>query len=260
MISLSGVINKCFIRSSNTNTIVLGHQKSGTTVIGNLLSIYSDYSYTNDPLYQIDMGKGEAAYKLLSGEISLDMMVKRYRRLFGLQIIKEPDFIFITDQVLEVFPDAKYVYIVRDPRDNIRSIFNRLGFVPGELADYKHINRHWEMILKGNLPVLKDGASEDFILNLSRRWVLAANIYVKHIDKLQLLRYEDFLKDKKREIYSIAKKLGMSQVNAIDQYVDRQYQPKGDSTVDLMEFYGERYLDMINNECGQAMDYFGYVV
>lgn len=256
--SYAGSIGEIFSSSRDVRTVILGHQKSGTTVIGNLLSIYSGYSYSNDPLYRIDLGMGESARMLLTGQTTLEEIVQRNRVKFSAKIIKEPDFIFIIDQVFEVYPDAKFVYIVRDPRDNIRSILNRLDLIPGRMNERKPVNMHWEMILNGELPLLHGRSNEDFILNLSRRWTLAGKNYIKSSEKIHLLRYEDFLGDKIGEIKSIARKLEMDQVGAIDGSVNTQYQPKGESNVNLCDFFGRKNLDLIHNECGELMGYFGY--
>ena len=50
----------------------------------------------------------------------------------------------------------------------------------------------WEAILKA--PWLEvDG---NYIQRLAGRWSLGAGVYRQHVDRMQLIRYEDFLTDK----------------------------------------------------------------
>ena len=51
----------------------------------------------------------------MDGQIDFQDMVRRHRFYFSTELIKEPNMTFFADRVLTAFPQARYVFIVRDP-------------------------------------------------------------------------------------------------------------------------------------------------
>ncbi len=255
-----------FVRPvENVKLVVLGHQKSGTTAVAVLLSKAIGLNVSIDPLFHVDQGKAKEVEKLINNPKSIRWLCLRYPNLFGCEIVKDPDLIFVYKQIRSHYRNASYLFIVRDPRSTIRSICNRLGldgdaqnYCP-EVSEMEGGNNHWELILSGNLP--KQGLKvdrSDFIYNLASRWKLAAEIYLKNSDKMTLLRYEDFLLEKEKSIKSIALELEFECKNSITEYVDVQYQPKGDAQLDALSFFGKENLKIIEDVCAKSMKVFGY--
>jgi hypothetical protein len=246
--------------------VVLGHQKSGTTVIGALLGRVSGFGVSNDPLFMIDQGTGQIAELLLHEPERINRYCRRRRDLFSQKIIKDPDFIFIYPSLKECYKNASFLFVVRDPRDMIRSICNRLGLkgtfkkpIPA-LSDMKGGNRHWELILSGSLPCIENiGINEsNFIMNLAHRWNFASEIYLNNAHEMILIKYEEFLKNKEVVIKKIAEEAGLPLGFPITKYLDVQYQPKGKHNVDWLEFFGVENLFGIEQICSQYMRSFGY--
>ena len=98
----------------------------------------------------------------------------------------------------------------------------------------------------------------NIIANLSNRWVLAAEVYLNNPDKLILVNYEDFLKHKENYIENLASTLRLKTKRNISNIVDIQYQPKGDSTIKWLDFFGEENLYLIERVCLKTMLKFGY--
>ncbi len=251
----------------NVHVVIVGHQKSGTSAIAGLLSHLSGLALSNDPLYAIDNGSAETVELLLKNPGRFKQVCRMHPVLFGSPVIKDPDFTFIFPQVQACYRHAHFLFVIRDPRDTIRSICNRLGL---KGADSRHkiehlkitnCNRHWERIISGSLPSIPgsgDSSQDNFFYNLAHRWNHATNEYQKNKESMVLIKYEDFLLNKEKCINDIAGKLNLPKVNSITEFLDVQFQPKGNPHVDLEEFFGSDNLLVIEKICERYMEKFGY--
>ena len=109
--------------------VVIGMPKSGTTVLAMLLGAASGSTVASDPLHRLDKAKIRFRDALYGGELSLSRLVAENQKFFSSSLVKDPNFTFFMDQLRGTFPLAKFVFIVRDPRDNIRSMLNRLAIL-----------------------------------------------------------------------------------------------------------------------------------
>ena len=247
-----------------TPIIVLGNPKSGTSVIGHLLADYGGLSKSIDipPLWMDLTGKG---VEILQGQTTFADMVKRNRPYFSCKLIKEPTMTFFADQVMEAFPKAKYVFVIRDPRDNVRSELNRRR-VPGNLTELKEAlipadERNRQVVKAMTDALLWGGNGENYIGVLAHKWNRAADTYVRHQKRMILVKYEDFLPEKGRYISQLAQQLDIPQRRNIEDQIDVQYQPKGkDRDLPWVEFYGPDNLTRIERICGSHMTAFGYEI
>ncbi len=237
--------------------IVLGNQKSGTSAIAHLLADYGELSRTIDipPLWV------PVVFKIMNGEIDFQDMVKRHRLYFSTELIKEPNMTFFTNRVLTAFPQARYVFIVRDPRDNIRSLLNRMK-IPGNLAEINErafttapLNR-FRMTLDAS--AWGGDKTENYIGALAHKWNKAVDNYLPYRDRMILVKYEDFLADKYGLIAKIAQQLHISEKANIRDKLDVQYQPAGDRNVSREAFFGVGNLTRIERICSSRMKVFGY--
>lgn len=250
--------HKYFSETITEPIFVLGHQKSGTTAVAALLSKATLAPTTldltraiSDPATQLKL-----RYKLLS----FDDFIKKYTYEFSKKIVKEPFLTFFYKDLLRIFPDAIFLHIVRDPRDNIRSILNRLN-IPGNRSDinpfsYSEIKKTpvWSLAFDSSW---MGEPSNSYIDAMSKRW----NIFCDNYDPKNqiLIRYEDFKNDKEKVIYKLAETLNLPVVESIKNDVNKQFQPKGDNSLSWNEFYGEKNLKHIEQICSKYMERFDYI-
>jgi len=236
--------------------IVLGKEKSGTTAIAALLAQHTGSTVTLD----IPALFGKRMGAIRSGRTDLAELVRRNRLDFSRGIIKQPSMTWIYPQVRTVFSQARYLMIVRDPRDNIRSVLNRLD-LPGDLDDldeerFARLPAAWSWHFES--PGILGLRGGNYIELAAERWNLAADTYLNHRDEMLLIRYEDFLVNKAGCIKRCAEALGLEARNDISAAVDTQYQPRGMRDCHLPEFFGERNLRTIERSCARRMKELGY--
>jgi len=236
--------------------ILLGNQKSGTTAIAALLAEMTGLSATLDLKKEM---KDPVIDRVKTGGLSMGEFVRRNKLDFSREIIKEPSLSPYYPELAAEFPRARFVMVIRDPRDNLRSILNRLK-ISGSLDDIPEgerarISRAWELILDGRWLGL-DGAN--YIDMLAQRWNAIADVYLDNADRMILLKYEDFSKDKVGELGRLARALGLEKKHDVSHRVDVQFQPAGDRGVRWDEFFGAENLSRIETICADRMARFGY--
>ena len=248
----------------NPQTIfLLGHPKAGTTVIAALLSQISGKTVIMDPIFRINKSVF-LRQKLHANRLKFERFIKTHQYCFAADLVKDPYLIFFCDELLKHFPEAKFVFINRDPRDQIRSILNRLE-IPGNLRELELNYREklpklpkgsdWPQIIEGLLPPI---SGNNYIERLAHRWNLAVDIYQANRDCLIYIRYEDFLLNKVDFIKELAKKIQLEPTHNISNRVDFQYQPRGDRHITWIDFFGEDNLFKIESICKERMKLFDY--
>jgi hypothetical protein len=194
----------------------------------------------------------------MRGELSFAEVVERNRAYFSAEIIKEPMMTFFVDQVRARFPHARYVFVVRDPRDNIRSQLNRKS-IPGHLPEIepRYIPRcpPYNTMVD---PTVWGGKGENYVGVLAHRWNRAVDAYLQCAKHMELAKYEDFCADKQRYILALARHLGVEAQRDISDRVDIQYQPAGDHKTSWEEFFGPNNLSRITKVCAGRMSAMGY--
>lgn len=244
-----------FVRPNAEAIMVLGNSKSGTTVIAALLAEYGDLSVTLD--FWPRLRRPETLASVHRGELSFDAFVQRFRADLSRDVVKDPHLTFLYPQLAQRFPRARFVMVMRDPRDNIRSILNRLE-LPGDLGEldpaaYRRMRPLWEAILKS--PWLD--VQGNYVERLAGRWAQGARVYLDHADAMVLIRFEDFLADKEGSITELAGRLGIERRGGIEDKLDRRFQPPGDRSVDLRRFFGPN-LARLEARCAEEARALGY--
>lgn len=103
--------------------IILGGQKSGTTAIAASLARLIGRSATLD----LSDPQHHSLLPLVArGDISFREYLKLTRKDFARPVFKDPTHTIFYPELREWFPHAVFIFIIRDPRDVIRSIFDRL--------------------------------------------------------------------------------------------------------------------------------------
>jgi hypothetical protein len=163
---------------------------------------------------------------------------------------------------VERFPDAKYVFIARDPRNNIRSLLDSRG-LPGDRSalrneDTQHLSSS-RTLLNGEAWQI---SADNYIELLSKRWVRAIqglHTLRKAPSDCLLIKYEDFLSEKYDCIRRAAPRLDIPEREDISSKLDVAFQPRGSHRdADWIDFFGSRNLSIINAVCEEEMVTMGY--
>lgn len=249
-------VRKTFImktaRVHPTPIVILGHAKSGTTVIAKLLSKISDERVTIDPVYRIDP-KGKLNNSLFERELSLSTLVQSHKYYFSTPLWKDPKLTFFYDDLCHHFPLATFIFVIRDPRDTIRSFLNRRG-IPGDLSELPlPIEEKVGGIAR--FPKVK---GSNYIERLAHRWNCATDVYMNHKSDFFQVRYEDFLEDKSNTIINLAENVGLKPIYDISEHLNQEYQPKGNRNISWSDFFKPSNLHKIESICNERMINFGY--
>lgn len=246
------------VQVNSAPIFILGNQKSGTSAIAALLGLQTGLTTSVD-LVKEYLSTGETYKKVKSGQLSYESFVNRNRLDFSRDIIKEANLTTFYQELFSYFPESKFVFVIRDPRDNIRSILDRHN-LPGNLVQ---LSDEQKATLKTSWNIIFDGSwlglnGRNYIEMLAMRWNLFTNIYLANKTNMVLVRYEKFLFDKIAVITELTKRLDLSVKYDISSKVDIQYQPAGNKKVDLCAFYGPGNLKLIEDTCQKFMELTGY--
>lgn len=164
------------LRQVNKPVFILGTGRSGTTVLGIVLSIHRAVGFLNEPkalwhsaFENEDLigsySRSNAHYRLAECDVS-EAQRKSMHRLFGAYLTasvssrvvdKYPELIFRVPFVQSIFPDAKFLFLVRNGWDTCHSIqgwSNRLGEQIGdEVHDWWGVDRRkWNLLVEQLVP------------------------------------------------------------------------------------------------------------
>ena len=206
---------------------ILGTGRSGTTILGIVLSMHRDVGYLNEPkaMWHLihphediigNYSQNHAKYRL-TAEDATDEMRRRATQMFGAYLStirserlvdKYPELIFRTDFVRALFPDARFVFLVRNGWDTCHSIATwskRLGVhINGEKHDWWGVeDRKWQLLVEQLVktdPILSEVADkiEHFERHLDRaaiEWIITMREGIRLMDTspdcTHLVRFED---------------------------------------------------------------------
>jgi hypothetical protein len=249
---------KNFIHRKEPKVILAGMHKSGTTAVAKILGTTINRDVSSDPLHEINLIDSNARIRLEKKEVTFQQLVECYPQFFCSVIIKDPHFPLMLTDLQKVFPNMKLVSIIRDPRDTIRSVLNRLN-LPGDpdriLFDEIDLPYGWKSLLKGEYP---DIEGNDYIEVLANRWTKIARSLSDNGNNSILIKYEDFNSNKKKVIDDLASELGYEKLRSATNIQDVQFQPKGNSKISWADFYSDSELEKINFICASTMEKYGY--
>lgn len=246
------------LSSGKGKVIVAGMPKSGTTAIASLLAEAAGVEVCSDPFHQLDSKGVSFREALFSGVLPLEDLWRQHRGVFNGAVIKDPNFPLFLGELKSLLPDAQFVFIVREPRENIRSILSRLN-MPGDPVDGNqvlgNVKGTWGRVLNGTSPEMP---GSDYLEKMAWRWRISAERYFENQEGVHLIRYEDFRKDKRAQIEQLAGELGYEGLMDISSLVDIQFQPKGKRPSNLEDFFGKENLERIDAIVSPVLKRFGY--
>ena len=250
---------KCIRRKTHSYPIlILGNQKSGTSVISGLLGEISSKKTAIDLFYS--GFKYSLFVKWKDKKISTKEFINKNKIEFAYEIIKEPHFSVFYQELKSQFPHSKFVMIIRNPFDNIRSILDRLDIDGNkenlEDSDKKKIFHSWNLVFDNHWI---GGEKTQYIEVLSERWNIICNTYLENKKDMILIKYEDFLLNKEEIIKILSSKLKLDNNKEISHLLEKQFQIKGrKKDVDLTEFFGGENYQRIESICKENMKKLGY--
>jgi len=237
--------------SVNTHAVVvLGDHKSGSYGVADLLADACGVAKT----LQIPELWSPAIERVLDGGASLASIAAAHPRPFSPEVIHEPFLTFIYDEVRRVFPGGKFCFVVRDPRESIRSELAELK-LPGDLDALDPAARgvppEWRIAFD---PARWGAKGPHYVEVLAARWRRAAEVYTEHRKEMQLLRFEDFVADRLGAIQGLIRRIGLLKTGDIGA---RAAEPRPARPGGPADFFGPN-LQRILDVCGERMQQFGY--
>jgi hypothetical protein len=239
-------------RRRDPKVFVVGVQKSGTTAIATLLARLTRQTLGSDFTH---LDPAPERTRFFERELPFDAYVAEHRRDFGRDIVKDPNLTFFIGELREAFPDARIVFISRDPREQIRSLLDWMG-LPGDRdeVDTGPLPENVRMLLEGRWPAVE---GRNYVERLAARWRLGADAYLARRDEVELIRYEDFVADKAGSLDELARRVGLEPVADISGEVDEQFQSRG-TPRPWAEVFGQRNLALVEQACAEQMRELGY--
>lgn len=222
---------------------VLGTQKSGTSAIASLLGIAAGCEASID--LRRDLRRPRVA-EVATGARSFGSFLRRNAVDFSRPIVKEPNLTFLLPPILERWPQARIVFVDRDPLQTVRSVLDRLG-IPGDLEDLDAaalgaIPDGWRIVLDSRWcerhapDGTPDRPRRHHVEELARRSLLSRRIAAACADarpeRTTVVSYESFREDKAATIERVLERLGMPMRTSRDElarHLDRPFQPPGRS-------------------------------
>lgn len=229
---LNGIsYSKIEFRQVKQPIFILGVGRSGTTILGLVLSIHKQVGYLNEPkaIWHIinrnedlngSYSQGDALYRLTSEDADYDTC-HRAKQLFGAYLSstlservvdKYPELIFRVDFVKKLFPDAKFIFLTRNGWDTCQSIATwseRNGVdMNGVRHDWWGVNnRKWDLLVEQLVhtdPDMYKFASEvsSFDQHLDRatvEWIVSMREGLRHMEldenSIFMVRFEELTTD-----------------------------------------------------------------
>lgn len=220
---------------------ILGTGRSGTTILGIVLSMHRDVGFLNEPkaiwhsVYPSEdligsYSRGKAAYRLDASNAS-SQEKKSLRRLLGAYLTisfskrvvdKYPELIFRVPYVKALCHDAKFLFLVRNGWDTCHSIEAWAGQLGkqknGEIHDWWGANRRkWILLVEQIIPEHQDLAPfSSQMLNWTNHVDMAAVEWIvsmregmklvkKHPNEVLRVNYEELCISPKTTMQSIMK-------------------------------------------------------
>lgn len=265
---------------------ILGTGRSGTTILGKILSIHRDIAYLNEPkaIWHEVFGnediignftENQGSYRLSEDEAtkaSVRRMHSIYRSISRFTLCKRvvdkyPELIFKYDLVKKVFPKASFILITRNGLDTAGSIAswskrNATKHSSGKDDWWGRNDRKWQYLVDQILPSdpLLSKHKEvirEFKDNKSRgavEWVVTMNEYFKLSERnaeILMVKYEDLIEKPETVIEAISENCNLPTDEKVMEYVKLQLSNK-------LKHYDYELDDFLSAAVDEVMRKLGY--
>lgn len=235
------------LRRVERPVFIIGTGRSGTTILGIVLSMHREVGFLNEPkaLWHAihphedligSYSRSPARYRLRAEEATPELTRVAYR-LFGAYLAatcsrrlvdKYPELIFRVPFVKAMFPDAQFLFLVRSGWDTCHSIegwSDRLGqTVSGEVHDWWGADRRkWNLLVEQIVPEHADLAEHAALMRTwsnhsdmaALEWIVTMRegleLQGRYPQDLLTVNYERLCRDPRQVMGEIGNFLGLGQ-------------------------------------------------
>lgn len=237
---------------------ITGLGRSGTTILGILLSLHREVGYLNEPkaLWHVidprqdingNYSSKNARFRMDASDLKPDMarhahrLFSRYLHLTGsMRVVdKYPELIFRVDYVRAMFPDAKFIFITRSGADAVPSVVKwseKLGVKSGGHTDdwWGRDDIKWHYLRKQL--ILGDPAYEsvwplvtpdlDHTNRAALEWIVTMREGLaqeqRHPDAVIRVTYETLLANPFNELKRLQEQCGLEPDPAVASYAQKR--------------------------------------
>lgn len=234
---------------------IVGTGRSGTTILGAVLSIHSDIAFLNEPKaiwfaehssddlvgsysasggsYRIDCNDALTSDYTVKGAYGVILKLTNTKRI----VDKYPELVFRLNYVSSLFPDGKYLAIIRCGVDTCLSVeewSKRKGAARGD--DYESWwgknDRKWKILLRELIPEHNDLGSQKHLLNdlvtdidkAAVEWIVTMREIYKTMwfeDNTCIIRHETLCAEPAKTIDSVMDYCGVSRDATVCEYANK---------------------------------------
>ena len=240
---------------------IVGTGRSGTTILGAILASHRSVSFLNEPkaLWHVACGTDDvvgnyssaAGRFILTGADASPSVKVAFKRLYGWYsaltgrgrvLDKYPECVFRIPFILEIFPDARFVFLVRDGASAATSVqewnlTNTQQREAGKESWWGLEDRKWRQLVDEVVPRSpslsghQSGIAE-FTNDLDRaivEWICAMeagiSATVRYPGRIQMLKYEQLAKQPSAMISRVQEFLGLEQDDFVTAYAEAALRP-----------------------------------
>jgi len=240
---------------------ILGTGRSGTTILGIILSMHKDVGFLNEPkaiwhsIYSKEdvigsYDRGDARYRLDSRSVE-GKTIQNAHKIFGAYLTsvfskrlvdKYPELIFRVPFVMELFRDAQFIFLVRNGWDTCASIdkwSERLGTKKnGEVHDWWGANRRkWNLLVEQLVPEHADLMPyqedmyqwQNYTDMAALEWIITMregmNLERDYPNSVMRVNYEELCQRPGDNLHQITSFLGLSHDSTFLDYGTQVLQP-----------------------------------
>lgn len=241
---------------------ILGTGRSGTTILGIVLSMHRDVGFLNEPkalwhsAYDAEdligsYSRGPARYRLDTSDATTPV-IQSMHRLFSAYLLssgsrrvvdKYPELIFRVPFVRAIFPDAKFLFLVRNGWDTCHSIEHwseRLGEQQrnGEVHDWWGVNnRKWKLLTEQLVPQDEDLAPHAGVIQGFKRhtdmaaveWILTMReglrLRARYPECVHAVMYEELVNRPAEALTALRTFCNLGEDATFDEYAQRVLRP-----------------------------------
>jgi len=242
------------LRKVDRPIYILGTGRSGTTVLGMVLSMHRECAFLNEPKALWHMihpaedligsySLTDASYRLGTADVDQERRQTAHRlygaclsATFSRRIVdKYPELIFRVPFVMGLFDDAQFVFLIRNGWDTCSSIekwSERLGQnVSGDTHDWWGINRRkWKLLVDQIVPEHADLAPyleeiKEFTSHIDMaavEWIVTMRegiaLKERYPDRVHVVRFEEMSRDPDRILRNLEEELGLAHDPVFESY------------------------------------------